>query len=188
MKTAARASKLITHWYPNIRIEVLCSQLTVRWLLLLGLVVVAGCSQPLSITEPFDVSRAGESAEMHFSLTSPGSYRLALLFATADTRERRERQYKLWGDPHNEGIPVELNVRITLNNHNMLDERVKTIGTTGITALTIAERRMNTYIRSVKYLDLAPGQYTAKIENLNSNDHFKETKTFIDFGFYNPKH
>lgn len=162
--------------------------LTNSALVALSIFILTGCSNPLEIVQPLDISKANKSSTASFTVHKKGSYRFALLFVRASTRMQREHQTHIFGDANEEGVPIKVNLQLTRDGSLFLDQEVETVGVEWGQRFIYQNRDINTAIRSIRIIELPTGHYTAEVKTLHNTDEFSEVESYAGFTSFNPKH
>lgn len=149
----------------------------------------AGCSNKILIVKPIDVSRAGQSANAQFTVDQTGGYRIALLFVWSKNISEREAQGKLWGGGlyREAGVPIPIGLRVLKNGKLFFEEQITTEGVNSGQAFEYEGDHKSTQVRDIKYLTLAPGEYSVEILTLDEIEALKGTESYVEFSYYDPK-
>ncbi|WP_146230393.1 DUF5625 family protein [Pseudomonas soli] len=158
------------------------------WLLIMTFFCLTACSEPLVIREPLDVSKANQTATAQFTVKKTGDYLFALMFVTGSTFDELEQQFAIFGDANEEGVPIDMHVRVLRDGVAILDQDVRAVGTYWGQAFIRDERRLNTAVRLIRILELSPGNYTVEARTLRDVDSFRHIESYIEFSYYKPKH
>ncbi|NUT80129.1 DUF5625 family protein [Pseudomonas brassicacearum] len=152
-------------------------------------VFFAGCSNKVLIVKPIDVSRAGQIANAQFTVDQAGGYRVALLFVWSKNISEREAQGKLWGGGlyREVGVPIPIGLRVLRNGKLFFEERIMTEGVNSGQAFEYEGDHKSAQVRDIKYLTLAPGEYSFEIVTLNEIEALKGTESYVEFSYYDPK-
>ncbi|MDH1630276.1 DUF5625 family protein [Pseudomonas mosselii] len=159
-----------------------------KWLLITVFFCLSACSEPVVIRQPLDVSKASQIATAQFTVKNTGNYLFALMFVTGSTFDVREQQFAIFGDTNEEGVPIDMHLRVLRDGVAVLDQDVRTVGTYWGQVFIRDERRLNTAVRLIRILELSPGTYTIEARTLSDVDSFKGIESYVEFSYYNPKH
>ncbi|MFT0865541.1 DUF5625 family protein [Pseudomonas sp. CAM1A] len=159
-----------------------------KWLLITMLFCLSACSEPVVIRQPLDVSKANQTATAQFTVKNTGTYRFALMFVTGSTFDVLEQQFAIFGDIHEEGVPIDMRLRVLRDGVSILDQDVRTVGTYWGEVFIRDERRLNTAVRLIRILELSPGSYTIEARTTSDVESFRGIESYVEFSYYNPKH
>lgn len=159
-----------------------------KWLLITVCSFLSACSEPVVIRQPLDVSKASQTATAQFTVKSTGTYRFALMFVTGSTFDVLERQFAIFGEVNEEGVPIDMHLRVLRDGVAVLDQDVRTVGTYWGQVFIRDERRLNTAVRLIRTLELSPGNYTIEARTLSDVDSFIGIESYVEFSYFNPKH
>ncbi|UFH49384.1 DUF5625 family protein [Pseudomonas sp. KNUC1026] len=148
---------------------------------------LAACTKPVSIRKPFEVSRAGEVVSAQFTVRRSGGYSFSLMFVKAPVFEDIKKQQIIWGGPYKDGIGIDMNIRIIRDGVLMLNQNVRTVGTSWGQGFYWGSRHINASARVVHTLGLPPGDYVVEMRTLRETPEFRDIETFAEFSYDDPK-
>ena len=157
-------------------------------LILLAGLTLAACSKHVMIWKPIDVSRKDQIARAQFSVRSTSDYRFALMFIRSKNPDENEVLDTLLGDLHNDGVPVDLNLRVYRDNALVHDQNIKSVGVYWYKNYEYEKRRLNTAARLIRIMELDPGDYLVEVRTLDDLQPLRNIETQVSFSYYNPKH
>jgi len=110
------------------------------------------------------------------------------MFVTGSTFDVLERQFAIFGEVNEEGVPIDMHLRVLRDGVAVLDQDVRTVGTYWGQVFIRDERRLNTAVRLIRTLELSPGNYTIEARTLSDVDSFIGIESYVEFSYFNPKH
>lgn len=148
-----------------------------------------GCSSPISITKPINISTPDQTVSAEFEVKELGGYRFALLFAWGDDKSKMDAQSKLWGvwGENNGGTPIPIHLRITRDDKIFFNELILTRGTNSTFSFDYDGARKSVQLRDIKHITLPPGRYLVEVSTTETTEAFSKTETYVKFSYYNPK-
>lgn len=163
----------------------MCRGLSIFYLFL----ALLGCSSPISITKPINVSTPDQTVRAEFVVKERGDYRFALLFAWGDDNSKMDAQSKLWGvwGENDGGTPIPIRLSVMKDNQIFFNELIITRGTNSTFAFDYEGARKSVQLRDIKHLTLPPGKYIVDVSTTETIEAFSKTETYVKFSYYNPK-
>lgn len=161
---------------------------SVKFFLILTCISLVACSKHISIRKPLDVSKANQSVSAQFTVKKTGNYRFSFLFIRDNTEGADEKQEKILGNLYEEGVAINIKLRISKNDVIFLDETITAIGTGWGQTILVEQQTVSTAVRLIKILELPPGDYTSEITTLEDKPSFRETESILEISYFNPKH
>lgn len=156
------------------------------------LLAVNGCSQPLSIIQPLNVSRAGQEARADFVIDKHGNYLLSIYFVIGKgdkyhTLDAIERRWEIWGGCDATGVVIPVSFEIIKDGGLLSSEKILTTGVCWWGSFEYAGVRKSVGIRPVYYASLKPGNYSVKVKTLTDVPEFYGVESYAEFSYYDPK-
>ena len=163
------------------------TNLVSRLVIVLACLSLAACTKHVMIFKPIDVSRKDQVATAQFSVKSTGGYMFALNFKRAGTLEKNRQLDKIWGDIHNDGVPIHLRLRLYRDNVLVHSQSIESVGTRWFMSYEYEGRTLNAAVRLIRTMVLKPGDYHVEVQTLENSKRLEGLETHVSFSYYNPQ-
>ncbi|MBX8556229.1 hypothetical protein K5D43_17305 [Pseudomonas cichorii] len=150
---------------------------------------LVGCSSPVLIVKPVNLSLANQKVSAQFRVAERGGYRVALLFVWSEKASDIDHQKAVWGGGlYNEGgVPIPVHLRVLKDGQLFFDEVLVTTGIDSGQAFEYEGKYKSTQVRDIKHFAFLPGDYTVEVSTVDKIDAFSGTEGYVEFSYYSPK-